>query len=63
MLNYSIFLTAFELVVALYIMTVKPDLLPCVVAVLLGAGRSQRFSRVWYAGALNLSRPKAEHTC
>lgn len=36
-LNYSIFLTVCELVVALYIMTNKPGLLPCVIAILLGA--------------------------
>lgn len=36
-LNYSIFLSACELVAALFMMTTKPELLPCVITVALAA--------------------------
>ncbi len=57
-LNYSIFLTVCELVVALYIMTNKPDLLPCVVAVLLGAAVAAILASLGTPGRLIFRGPK-----
>jgi uncharacterized membrane protein len=37
LLNYSVFLSACELVAALYIMTAKPDFGPCIAAIALAA--------------------------